>query len=150
MGSIPDLSIPQPVAVHTYAAAVKNILWNGDQPSSCAVCVEMCEAFGCCLSDDEFIKTEAAFFASDLANLWKLAPLTVKDSKHTHRKAIPFAIRVDVWDRSKGICYICLAPLHPFRDFTIDHVIAVANGGTDDIENLRAACKSCNSRKGAR
>lgn len=33
---------------------------------------------------------------------------------------------------------------------TKDHILAVANGGTDDIDNLVPACLSCNSRKGKR
>lgn len=31
---------------------------------------------------------------------------------------------------------------------TADHVVPVANGGTDDVSNLVAACVSCNSSKG--
>lgn len=30
---------------------------------------------------------------------------------------------------------------------TIDHIVALYNGGTDDIENLVLCCKRCNSRK---
>lgn len=30
---------------------------------------------------------------------------------------------------------------------TVDHVIAIARGGTDSIGNLVSACKSCNSQK---
>jgi hypothetical protein len=33
---------------------------------------------------------------------------------------------------------------------TVDHVVAVANGGTDDDDNLQLLCRSCNSRKGTR
>lgn len=32
----------------------------------------------------------------------------------------------------------------------IDHVLARANGGTDDLENLAASCGPCNAKKGAR
>lgn len=32
---------------------------------------------------------------------------------------------------------------------TIDHIVALYNGGTDDIENLVLCCKRCNSRKKA-
>ena len=31
---------------------------------------------------------------------------------------------------------------------SIDHVIARANGGSDDIENLQTLCMPCNRRKG--
>jgi len=30
---------------------------------------------------------------------------------------------------------------------TIDHITPVVSGGTNDWDNLTAACKSCNSRK---
>lgn len=32
----------------------------------------------------------------------------------------------------------------------VDHVWPVTEGGTDDRENLQAACRSCNARKGSR
>jgi 5-methylcytosine-specific restriction endonuclease McrA len=30
---------------------------------------------------------------------------------------------------------------------TVDHIIPVAKGGTDDLDNLVAACKRCNFSK---
>jgi 5-methylcytosine-specific restriction endonuclease McrA len=33
---------------------------------------------------------------------------------------------------------------------TVDHIIPVALGGTDDEENLTSACQSCNSKKGVK
>ncbi|WP_353962908.1 HNH endonuclease [Streptomyces sp. NBC_01571] len=30
---------------------------------------------------------------------------------------------------------------------TVDHVLAKANGGTDTLDNLVAACRPCNSKK---
>lgn len=34
-------------------------------------------------------------------------------------------------------------------DLTIDHVIPLSRGGTDELANLRWLCRSCNSVKGA-
>lgn len=41
-------------------------------------------------------------------------------------------------------CYACGRPAE-----SIDHIVPVALGGTDEIDNLRPACISCNSRGGA-
>lgn len=45
-----------------------------------------------------------------------------------------------------GLCCYCRQPAKPL---TRDHVIPRVHGGTDDIDNLVPACRSCNSRKGA-
>lgn len=41
-------------------------------------------------------------------------------------------------------CYICKKATAD----TIDHVIPLSKGGTNDIENLRPACYQCNWQKG--
>lgn len=32
----------------------------------------------------------------------------------------------------------------------VDHIIALHNGGTNDIENLQTLCKRCNCKKGVK
>lgn len=38
----------------------------------------------------------------------------------------------------------------PERATTADHVIAVADGGSNDLANLRPSCRPCNLSRGAR
>jgi len=44
---------------------------------------------------------------------------------------------------SKTPCFYCGSK----QNLTVDHVIAIARGGTDSIGNLVSACKKCNSSK---
>lgn len=44
---------------------------------------------------------------------------------------------------NRGPCFYCGSS----KEITIDHVVAIARGGTDSIGNLVPACKSCNSQK---
>ena len=49
----------------------------------------------------------------------------------------------------EGICAGCEV-LFPFRNFTIDHVVPRARGGTDHVDNLQLLCNACNSVKGTK
>jgi 5-methylcytosine-specific restriction endonuclease McrA len=33
-------------------------------------------------------------------------------------------------------------------DLTVDHIVAVVDGGSSEKENLLVACRTCNSRRG--
>ena len=48
--------------------------------------------------------------------------------------------------RDNHTCQYCGAQ----DDLTIDHITPLARGGTNVLDNLQAACRSCNSAKGAR
>ena len=46
------------------------------------------------------------------------------------------------------VCWICGQPAARDDPLTADHIIPVASGGSNDRRNLRAAHRSCNSRRG--
>lgn len=69
------------------------------------------------------------------------------------RKAIKKPVREALWaqyhgNSIKGTCYVCQNNGINCYNFEVGHVIAVANGGTDHISNLRPICKVCNCSMG--
>lgn len=67
------------------------------------------------------------------------------------RTALSAEVRAAVFSKNRGLCWYCrceltLEPRQP-NSFTVDHVIAFSQGGSDDIENLVPACRTCNCRK---
>lgn len=50
-----------------------------------------------------------------------------------------------IYSRDGYRCLLCGAG----RPLTVDHEVAIVNGGTNDLSNLRTLCRPCNSRKGA-
>lgn len=64
------------------------------------------------------------------------------------REAIPPKLRTLIYRRDGYACVLC--GLDDVLRLTIDHRIPVDLGGSNDSDNLRTLCKSCNSRKGAR
>jgi HNH endonuclease len=64
------------------------------------------------------------------------------------RSKISDSIQDQVRQRSGYLCEYCHASeLWQYVKFTVDHVIPVTQGGTDDLENLALACFHCNRRK---
>lgn len=65
------------------------------------------------------------------------------------RREIRPALRAAVMARDGLICGICRLTVEP-GDMHIDHVLPVARGGTNVLENLQVAHSLCNQSKGAR
>jgi len=70
-------------------------------------------------------------------------------SDRPKRKALSKKTRFDVFKRDFFTCQYCGA--HPPGILLhVDHVVAVANGGSNSIDNLVTSCEPCNAGKGAR
>lgn len=59
-------------------------------------------------------------------------------------------LKTKIRRQAKNRCGYCLLPqsLNPGW-LEIEHILATANGGTDDEENLWLACRLCNGYKGS-
>lgn len=58
------------------------------------------------------------------------------------------SIRRKVETRAKKLCEYCLSPLDFSSDpFSVEHILPIAKGGTNDSENLAFACQGCNGHK---
>jgi len=81
----------------------------------------------------------------------KVIPLKASSYK---RKNIPKAVKEFVWKKYisetclEGKCFIGCGTVIQINKFEAGHVIAVANGGENTIENLRPICSLCNKSMG--
>ncbi len=65
------------------------------------------------------------------------------------RPRISEQTQVTVKQRAKGLCEYCHASEQwQYVQFTIDHIVPLAEGGSSDLNNLALACFHCNRRKG--
>jgi|SRR6185503_8763625 len=69
----------------------------------------------------------------------------IKDRRKQFQK-IKKSLFLELKNIKKQVCEIC----NTDQKISIDHIISISNGGSDDLSNLRFLCTSCNSRKGNR
>jgi 5-methylcytosine-specific restriction endonuclease McrA len=66
----------------------------------------------------------------------------------TARRAIPAALDRRIRERARYRCGYCLSPQNlVMARLEIEHIIPVAEGGSDDEANLWLACPICNGHK---
>lgn len=51
-----------------------------------------------------------------------------------------------VYAKCNGVCAICGKPVK-FKKMTVDHIVPLSKGGTNDIANLQLAHLTCNRAK---
>ncbi|NJN74074.1 MAG: HNH endonuclease [Limnothrix sp. RL_2_0] len=66
----------------------------------------------------------------------------------TPRIPIPESVRQYVYQRDKYQCQRCGQKRQETK-LSIDHIIPLAKGGSNDISNLQTLCLSCNQKKGS-
>jgi 5-methylcytosine-specific restriction enzyme A len=64
----------------------------------------------------------------------------------TPRIPIPLEVRKYVFERDRYLCQSC-GKNQTQSKLTVDHIIALAKGGSNDLSNLQTLCSVCNRRK---
>ena len=67
-------------------------------------------------------------------------------SSSSHRKCFTTQERAAVYNKTEGHCAIC-GEFVPYTDVTVDHIIPLAKGGSNDLSNLQCSCGVCNRIK---
>ncbi|WP_126975607.1 HNH endonuclease [Frigidibacter oleivorans] len=64
------------------------------------------------------------------------------------RRSLSKGQRIDVLAAASGVCHICGDRINPVRErWEVEHVIPLALGGSDDVENMRPAHRACHAGK---
>ena len=71
---------------------------------------------------------------------------TEKKQPKTVRVQISKDKKIKVYNRDGGVCKLCGKKLTQ-EDYTIDHIVPVSRGGTNQLSNLRCLCERCNKLK---
>lgn len=71
----------------------------------------------------------------------------LSSDKIEERRLFTYEERSATLKRSSGVCACCSKKLTT-KTMTMDHIIPISRGGTNDMENLVALCLECNKAKG--
>jgi len=69
------------------------------------------------------------------------------NDKKNRRTPISTKLRFEIFTRDKYRCQYCGRTINDGISLEIDHKIPIAEGGTDNYDNLITACNECNSGK---
>jgi 5-methylcytosine-specific restriction enzyme A len=69
--------------------------------------------------------------------------------EHVKRKRFTAQERAKVFASCNGTCHRCRRKLSARDDWTLEHLIALENGGTNEALNLTVTCEWCEPEKTA-
>lgn len=62
--------------------------------------------------------------------------------------AIPLPVRRQVFERANGNCEYCKNQQeYSTAPFSVEHIVALSNRGSNDVGNLALSCPACNAHK---
>lgn len=72
--------------------------------------------------------------------------INVGNKKKVKRKQYSENQRKIIYQRADGRCQLCGRKIE-FNDMTVDHIIPISKGGSNDMDNTEATCFPCNQFK---
>ena len=70
----------------------------------------------------------------------------IKKKSAVKRKHYSGAERKAIYEKADGCCQLCGRKI-PFDNFTVDHIIPISEGGSNNLDNTQATCIICNQFK---
>lgn len=102
----------------------------------------------------EEMEADAQKTRSILTHMMKRITYEKQSKKQSKRRIqVPKSVKDRLWDTTFGPdvgqaeCYVCSGVINSKR-FEAGHVIAVANGGSTNLSNLKCICGTCNKSMG--
>lgn len=122
---------------HAYTITKKNIKKNFLKKYPDSICVSM----------NDYIDALFDLYPDTDLKVLKLKIET--EATKFKRINIPVSVRITVWETwlgevYKAKCPICAKDIKCMDSWDASHIIASSKGGTNDLENLRPLCHTCN------
>ena len=96
------------------------------------------------LSYEEYLRLSEEIRVAEQTKLAKQEHTSIRRAQYSARRPQLVLVMIE-----SGIQYVCsVSECSVTRDLTIDHVVPLSRGGTDEVSNLCFLCRSHNSKKG--
>lgn len=94
------------------------------------------------------IDVEIKKFTPEQLNILGVTKEEKNDNVENKRKRVKIdsSIRSQVYSLGNGVCAICGRSVS-YNEFTIDHIVPLARGGLNRLDNFQIACRTCNTMK---
>lgn len=84
--------------------------------------------------------------SSPIIKVVKIKSKKVKNKSAVKRKQYSEEQRKEIYKKSGGCCQLCGRKIS-LTEMTVDHIIPISKGGSNDMDNTQATCFSCNQFK---
>lgn len=84
--------------------------------------------------------------SSPIIKVVKIKSKNVTNKSAVKRKRYSEEQRREIYKKSGGCCQLCGRKIS-FTEMTVDHIMPISKGGSNDMDNTEATCRICNQFK---